>query len=178
MVGQCAPVRGLIPIDETLAQLAGNKLRPRVFTRMQVFSCYCDKGQTMNRIKLAIAGLAVVVAGCADMGGAPMKYAGGVIASGDGMTLYTFDKDVAGSGKSVCNGPCAKNWPPYKDGVDGTSGGDWTIITRDDGTKQWAYAGKPVYLWNKDQKPGDKTGDGVNGVWHALKVEFQVPVSR
>ena len=29
-----------------------------------------------------------------------------------------------------------------------------------------AYRGKPVYLWAKDQKPGDKTGDGVNKVWH------------
>ena len=28
------------------------------------------------------------------------------------MTLYVFDRDTAGSGKSVCNGPCATNWPP------------------------------------------------------------------
>jgi Secreted repeat of unknown function len=27
-----------------------------------------------------------------------------------GMTLYTFDKDAGG--KSMCNGPCADNWPP------------------------------------------------------------------
>lgn len=125
----------------------------------------------MNRIKGVIAGLALgmMAAGCADMGGAPMKYSGGVIANGDGMTLYTFDKDVAGSGKSVCNGPCATNWPPYKVGADGKSGGDWTIISRDDGSKQWAYGGKPVYQWIKDQKPGDKTGDGFNNAWHVVR---------
>ena len=44
--------------------------------------------------------------------------------------------------------------------------GDWSIVVRDDGSKQWAYGGKPVYRWIKDQKPGDKTGDGVNKVWH------------
>lgn len=42
-------------------------------------------------------------------------------------------------------------------------------ITRDDGAKQWAYKGKPLYLWTKDTKPGDKTGDGVNGVWKIAK---------
>ncbi len=48
-----------------------------------------------------------------------------------------------------------------------TSGGLFTVITRDDGGKQWAYKGKPLYTWQKDQKPGDITGDGfLNGAWH------------
>jgi predicted lipoprotein with Yx(FWY)xxD motif len=47
--------------------------------------------------------------------------------------------------------------------------GDFTVITRDDGTQQWAVKGKPVYFWFKDSKPGDKTGDGVNKVWQTAK---------
>jgi len=44
---------------------------------------------------------------------------------------------------------------------------NWTVITRDDGSKQWAYMGKPLYTWAKDSKPGDTTGDGFNNnVWH------------
>src|SRR5205807_1251738 len=82
-----------------------------------------------------------------------------------GMTVYTFDKDAGG--KSACNGPCATNWPPLTAGADSKASGDWTVITRDDGSKQWAYKGKPLYLWSKDQKAGDMTGDGFNGVWHA-----------
>ena len=39
-------------------------------------------------------------------------------------------------------------------------------ITRDDGGKQWAYKGKPLYTFHKDEKPGDVSGDGVNNVWH------------
>ena len=35
--------------------------------------------------------------------------------------------------------------------------------------KQWAYKGKPVYLWSKDTKPGDTTGDNFNNVWHVVK---------
>lgn len=96
---------------------------------------------------------------------APVKAAGGVLAGANGMTLYTFDKDAAGSGKSVCNGPCAANWPPLMAAAGDTASGDYSIITRDDGGKQWALKGKPLYYWVKDQKPGDKTGDGFNGVW-------------
>lgn len=100
---------------------------------------------------------------------APTKVAGSVIVNSAGMTLYTFDKDASGSGKSVCNGGCATNWPPLMAGAEAKAGGDYSIVSRDDGGKQWAYKGKPLYLWNKDQKPGDKTGDGVNNVWHAAK---------
>ncbi len=95
---------------------------------------------------------------------APAKMEGGMLVGANGMTLYVFDKDTAG--KSACNGPCAGNWPPLmvKDGEMGS--GDWSIVTRDDGGKQWAYKSKPLYFWTKDQKAGDKTGDGFNGVWH------------
>ena len=86
-----------------------------------------------------------------------------------GMTLYTFDKDAAGSGKSACNGPCATNWPPLMAAADAKAAGDYSIATRDDGAKQWAFKGKPLYLWAKDQKPGDKTGDGFNSVWHTAR---------
>ena len=87
-----------------------------------------------------------------------------VLADTKGMTLYTFDKDTPG--KSVCNGPCAKNWPPLMAAGDAMSMGDWTVVTRDDGTKQWAYKGKPLYTWIKDTKPGETSGDGVGKVWH------------
>jgi predicted lipoprotein with Yx(FWY)xxD motif len=83
------------------------------------------------------------------------------------MTLYTFDKDSGG--KSACNGPCAANWPPLMAGADAKPSGDWSVVTRDDGGKQWAYKGKPLYTWINDKAAGDKTGDGVNNVWHVAK---------
>ena len=112
------------------------------------------------------AALAFVLAACA--GGAPVAVNDGVMTNNAGMTLYTFDKDAAGSGKSVCNGQCAVNWPPLKADA-GQASGDWSVVTRDDGSKQWAYKGKPLYLWIKDQKPGDKTGDGFNNAWRVVK---------
>jgi predicted lipoprotein with Yx(FWY)xxD motif len=96
------------------------------------------------------------------------KAADGTLTNAAGMTLYTFDKDAAG--KSACNGPCATSWPPLMAGAGAAASGAWSIITRDDGGKQWAYKGKPLYAWTKDQKPGDKTGDGfANNAWHTAK---------
>ena len=99
----------------------------------------------------------------------PVSTQNGVLVDAKGMTLYTFDQDAANSGKSVCNGQCATNWPPLAAAADAKSGGDWSLVTRDDGAKQWAYKGKPVYGFVKDAKPGDKAGDGIKNVWHAAR---------
>ena len=120
---------------------------------------------TRNGIAVLIVGLAF--AGTALAQDAPAKKMGGMMTNNAGMTLYTFDKDAGG--KSACNGPCAGNWPPLMAPGDAKPSGEWSIITRDDGSKQWAYKGKPLYLWSKDQKPGDMTGDGFNGIWHVVK---------
>ena len=114
----------------------------------------------------------LVLSACAGTyggGSTPARMAEGRLIGSNGMTLYTFDKDTAGSGKSVCNGPCAGNWPPLYATDSDTATGDWSIITRDDSKKQWAYKGKPLYFWVKDQKAGDTTGDGVNGVWRIAR---------
>ena len=125
----------------------------------------------MVRALVLIAALAL--AGCAHTasiaGAAPVRTAEGVFVDAGGMTLYTFDKDATGSGRSVCNGPCAANWPPLIAAADATAAGDWSIVTRDDGGRQWAYRGKPLYRWSKDQKPGDRTGDGFNNAWRLAR---------
>jgi len=122
----------------------------------------------MQRILFASLAAAVLSA-CASMSSMPAKVSDGVFVNQAGMTLYTFDRDATGAGKSVCNDKCAINWPPLKASAGDTSNGGWTVITRNDGSKQWAYKGKPLYLWIKDQKPGDRTGDGVNKVWQLAR---------
>ena len=106
---------------------------------------------------------------CANTAFAQTKAVDGMLVGDNGMTLYTFDKDVIDSGKSVCNGPCATNWPPLMAADGATAKAPYTIITRDDGKKQYAMAGKPLYFWAKDTKAGDKTGDGAGGNWHIVK---------
>lgn len=121
------------------------------------------------RATLALSTTLILLGGCASMYAAPAKVSDGLLVGPAGMTLYTFDKDPSGTGKSVCNGPCAANWPPLMAAEADQASGDYTIITRDDGAKQWALKGKPLYYWVKDRKPGDKTGDGFNKVWQTAK---------
>ena len=122
-----------------------------------------------SRTSAALSLTLVLLGGCASMAVGPAKVADGVLVGPNGMTLYTFDNDVTSSGKSVCNGPCATNWPPLMAAGSDKASGSYSIITRDDGAKQWAIKGKPLYYWIKDTKPGDKTGDGVNKVWRTAK---------
>jgi predicted lipoprotein with Yx(FWY)xxD motif len=97
-----------------------------------------------------------------------MKINNGILTSSYGKTVYTFDKDQMGSGKSECVATCADNWPPVyvESGI--KVSGDFSVITRNDGQKQLAYKGKLLYFFAKDKNPGDKTGDGVNNVWHVV----------
>ena len=131
---------------------------------------------------LASAGLILALSAC----GMVNKMAGGegedygplqtqesslgmVLTDENGMTLYTFDKDEPG--KSNCMGECAANWPPAVAEAGAEPVGDLTLVSRDDGTMQWADDGKPLYTFIQDKKPGDVTGDGKNGVWHAVVEE-------
>lgn len=92
---------------------------------------------------------------------------GAALVDGKGMSLYTFDIDKGG--KSACNGPCAALWPPLAAAAGSSASGDWTVVSRDDGSLQWGYKGHPLYKFSKDAKPGDVAGDGFKDVWHLAK---------
>ena len=92
---------------------------------------------------------------------------GKVLVDLKGMTLYTWDRDTT-PGKSGCNGNCAVNWPPLMASADSKDAGNWTVVARDDGGKQWAYKGKPLYYWKDDKKAGDAEGDNRNNIWHVI----------
>ncbi len=126
----------------------------------------------MKTMLLALPLAAALLAGCASapaVSEAPARLREGILVNAQGLTLYTFDRDAAGSGKSACNGDCAVKWPPHL--VQGAAQpmGDYTIVVRDDGRRQWAYKGKPLYTWPEDQEPGDKYGDNYNKVWHVVR---------
>ena len=126
---------------------------------------------TTKNLFLTLA-VSTALAACSGYGmraAAPAMSSGGMLTGSNGMTLYVFDKDAAGSGKSMCNGPCATNWPPLLAQDGDTPSGDYSIVTRDDHKKQWAFKGKPLYYWSKDQKAGDTSGDGFNNVWHIAR---------
>ncbi|MCR8550943.1 hypothetical protein M4578_24240 [Salipiger sp. P9] len=126
----------------------------------------------MTKLPLAAAFLATSATALFAADPAPLvqtgKYGEEVyLMDGAKMTLYTFDKDE--QNLSNCYDMCAANWPPVlaEAGTDLPRG--YGVAERKDGTLQVSYKGQPLYLWIKDSKPGDMTGDGVNGVWHIAR---------
>ena len=121
-------------------------------------------------LKLFAAATAVTVILASSAASAQMLKTAGTskgktLVDSKGMTLYTFDKDAGG--KSMCNGPCAENWPALVAADDAKPNAEMTIVVRDDGKKMWAYKGKPLYTFKKDTAPGETNGDGfLNGAWH------------
>lgn len=106
--------------------------------------------RSVIRLTLACAFLVVLASlALAAPAGVGNTAKGQVIVNGQGMTHCTFAKDA--NGKSACNGPCAQNWPPLL-AAGGIPSGNWSIIARSDGTRQWAYKGHPLYAWKGDQK--------------------------
>ena len=105
-----------------------------------------------------------------------------IFANSEDLPLYTFAKDEPG--KSNCYDDCAEMWPPAVAPEDIQPVGEWTVINRSDGVRQWAYAGKPLYTFTKDaEKPegggmyamyfggGGPKGHEVDGVWHVFEIQ-------
>ena len=85
----------------------------------------------MKKLSVAVLVLAVL-AGCASMK-PPLAAQKGVLVNDKGLTVYTFDRDVANSGKSVCNGDCAVKWPPVMAGASEQPRGEFTEVVTPDG---------------------------------------------
>ncbi len=102
---------------------------------------------------------------------------GGTNSSRPGLTLYVFDSDLGTSG-STCNDECATTWPPVVvddaevDNIPGLS-----LITRDDGSSQAAFKGRPLYFYANDTAAGEANGQAVNYAWWQVdqeQVELQI----
>jgi predicted lipoprotein with Yx(FWY)xxD motif len=103
----------------------------------------------------------------------PPQVANGILADAAGRTLDN-DRD----GKSACNGGCAVAWPPALATAETPWSSEFSIIVREDGTDQWTFKGLPLYRFSGDAQPGDVDGDGLGGVWHAIRSAPPVQASQ
>ena len=96
---------------------------------------------------------------------ASQRLVGGNNSTNPGFTLYAFDSDL-GSAGSTCNDSCATNWPPVlvTDGEVANISG-LSLVTRDDGSSQAAYKGRPLYFYSGDTEASDTSGQSVSGWW-------------
>lgn len=83
------------------------------------------------------------------------------------VPLYFYDRDTRG--KSTCYDACAATWPPLPAPPHAAPTGKWSVVTRRDGSKQWAYDGKPVYEYKNDTKPGSRGAVPISTHWHVAR---------
>lgn len=82
-----------------------------------------------------------------------------VFADEKGQILYTSDKDMPG--KSMCDAKCIETWVPAYVPDGAVPEAHWSIIVRDDGKRQWAFRGRPMYTYapenrTKEEKEAEK----------------------
>lgn len=103
---------------------------------------------------------------------------GNVLTDQSGKTLYFFAADA--NGKSACSGTCLNTWAAFYKETPTLStsltAGDFTTITRDDGTKQTTFRGWPLYTYKNDARAGDVLGDNVGQAWYVAKTDYSIMI--
>ena len=100
---------------------------------------------------------------------------GKILFDGRRRAIYAFTRD--GRGKSTCYGACAAAWPPFlvaRKPVAGTGVRKALIgtVRRRDGRLQATYAGRPLYFYVGDRKPGQVLCQNVaefGGTWLVVR---------
>jgi predicted lipoprotein with Yx(FWY)xxD motif len=97
---------------------------------------------------------------------------GYVLAEASHQVVYTYSKDTK-NGKPTCTGACAEAWPPAtgmpQAGPADTFPAQFGLVKNASGVEQITYDGMPLYLL-KGAAPLATTGNGVDGVWHVVKL--------
>jgi predicted lipoprotein with Yx(FWY)xxD motif len=94
---------------------------------------------------------------------------GTVLVTSSGLTLYHLTTEH--NGQVQCTGSCASIWPPYtvSAGTTPTGMSGLGTLMRPDGTTQVTYNGEALYRYSGDSASGDTNGNGISGVWFAVK---------
>jgi predicted lipoprotein with Yx(FWY)xxD motif len=98
---------------------------------------------------------------------------GNILVDSQGRTLYLFAADNGTT--STCTGACAVAWPPVTASGTATvgNGANAALVgtSPSPNTGQITYNGHPLYLFARDTKPGDTSGQGLTafgGAWYVV----------
>ncbi len=111
---------------------------------------------------------------------------GQILVESAGRTLYTY----GGKLKRGKMPPCATDacimspWEPVYAAALVRPKGDFSVVIRDDGTRQWAYKGNPLFTYASDKRSEDANGQGVDQyqavvlIKHVLPADFNVNAAK
>lgn len=81
---------------------------------------------------------------------------GHILITNKGYSVYSSDADAPN--KSNCGDECLKQWAPVAAPQIAKPHGEWTIVERSPGIRQWAYRGKPLYTYRLEKRTRSMTG--------------------
>jgi len=84
---------------------------------------------------------------------------GRLLVTDKGFSVYTYKKDTAQ--KAACDGPCLRDWQPVLAPLGVNARGNWTLLQRAPGVRQWVFHGKPLYTYKKDSDTWSVRGGDV-----------------
>jgi predicted lipoprotein with Yx(FWY)xxD motif len=96
---------------------------------------------------------------------------GRLIVNHEGYSVYSWDKD--GPNKSNCDSACLQEWDPVLAPETAQPQGEWSVIERSPGMRQWTFREKPIYTHIADTRFRSFLGSDVPG-WHNVFTQ-QVP---
>ena len=124
-------------------------------------------------MRLLVLTVALALSNHSSVAAGPSAY-GPILFDGRGFVLYAFTRDL--HGKSACSGACAKAWPPFL--VKSRAGAGVGVAARRlgttrrrDGSLQATYAGRPLYYYVGDRRPGQILCQNVleyGGYWRVI----------
>ena len=90
---------------------------------------------------------------------------GRLLATADRQSVYTWDRDALN--KSNCYDRCADEWTPVTAPEFAEAQGEWGVIQRSPGVRQWTFRGKPLYTYalSPEGRNASLQGSDVPG-WH------------
>jgi len=88
----------------------------------------------------------------------------------NGFTIYAFSGDIKTEKHDCVTSACEARWVPVAAPALAATFGDFSVITRADGSQQWAYKKRPLFTNSVDQLPGDALAANLDKRWRVAKV--------
>jgi predicted lipoprotein with Yx(FWY)xxD motif len=93
---------------------------------------------------------------------APIR-TGHLLITSKGYSVYSSDADAPN--RSNCAAECLRDWAPVTAPQLAKQHGEWSIVDRAPGIRQWAFRGKPLYTYRLEKRTRSMTGSDNPG-WH------------
>ena len=108
---------------------------------------------------------------------------GHLLITSKGYSVYSSDADT--TNQSNCTKACLNDWAPVAAPQIAKPHGEWSIIERSPGIRQWTFRGKPLYTYRLEKRTRSMMGSDNPG-WHNVftqrayspPAEFTVQDSR